>query len=117
MICPMCGTPTPARTGDPVTSHRAALSVDLVNAKLIHRWILDRLTGTDGLTHEEIAGLYIPANAVGYAPDSSPSGLRTRMSELVRGGMVKDSGRTRRMVTGRQAIVWVQADNVQGRLL
>lgn len=95
-------TPTPPRGTHPDTSRKAAMSVDRDNARAIHRWIIEQLTDhPDGLTHEQMWTLHFPAD-----PKSSQSGLRTRVSELVRGGVVQDSGRTRTMSTGRQAIVW-----------
>ena len=39
----------------------------------------------------------------------NPSTQRPRRIELVQAGLVKDSGRTRRTRSGRQAVVWVAA--------
>lgn len=36
----------------------------------------------------------------------SPSGIRSRRAELVELGMVRDSGRRERTLSGRRAIVW-----------
>lgn len=71
----------------------------------LYRWLMVEFsTAKNGLTHEEIAELW---DADEHAPDSSPSGLRTRVSELVNIGFVRDSGRKRLMKTGNQAIVWI----------
>lgn len=40
----------------------------------------------------------------------SPSGLRTRRSELVAVGLVRDTGRKERLSSGRMAIVWEACD-------
>ena len=102
-------TPTPARTGDPDTSHAAAISVNRGTARAIHQWVIEQLTAfSEGLTHEQLWDRY-----ESVAPPllrSSQSGLRTRVSELVRGGVVRDSGRRAPMRTGRQAIVWELCD-------
>ncbi len=111
MLCPTCKgagvvivkTPTPAHSSHPVTSQKAAASVNYANAQLIHVWLLQLLDRCGPQTHEEIATLYW---ADRNAPKATSSGLRTRMSELVRGKVVHNSGRTRTMSTGREAIVW-----------
>ena len=38
--------------------------------------------------------------------DQSDSGLRTRRNELVRMGLLADTGQTRPIRSGRQAILW-----------
>lgn len=104
-------TPTPARTTDPETSHAAAISVNRTTARSVHQWVIEQLTAfSEGLTHEELWERYLTA-----APPTlrtSQSGLRTRTSELVRGGVVADSGQRRPMSTGRRAIVWQLQDLV-----
>lgn len=101
-------TPTPSRATHPDTSRKAMDSINRDNAWAIHNWIIDALTQhREGMTHEQ---LWEHCRSVYTGPPrsvrSSQSGLRTRVSELVRGGVVEDSGRTRTMTTGRQAIVW-----------
>ena len=113
-LSPRIATPTPPRATHPVTSRRAMDSVTLETAWAIHRWIIERLTpALDGLTHEQLWRLWLDSRLEDPAgtPRASQSGLRTRVSELVRGGVVQDSGRTRTMTTGRQAIVWELADH------
>lgn len=51
----------------------------------------------DGLTDEEGSAL----SGIG------PSTYRPRRCELVQAGLVRDSGRTRRVRSGRNAVVWV----------
>lgn len=63
------------------------------------------------LTDEAILVLYDPARRVildrGYRyPEQTPSGLRTRRSELVRKGYVADTGETVRTLNGIPAAVW-----------
>ena len=40
----------------------------------------------------------------------SPSGLRSRLAELVRAGWVHDTGERATMSTGRRAIIWDVTD-------
>ena len=80
------------------TSRAAAESLD-PNAT---RTLQDRVEALicdseDGLTDEEII------DAIG----GNPNGIRPRRVELVRAGIVRDSGRTRSTVSGRSAVVWV----------
>jgi hypothetical protein len=100
-----------ARRTDPQTSHDAARTVIKINDT--HRQITALLrTFRDGLTDEQIADewernvLRLPHD---WAP-VSPSGLRSRRSELVRAGKVVDSGEKGRTVAGRACTIWRLAD-------
>lgn len=55
--------------------------------------------GEDGATDEECQ----------LALSMNPSTQRPRRVELVRSGLVKDSGRKRRTASGREAVVWTVA--------
>lgn len=103
------GAPTKAhaRRSDPATSHDAAhmLTVDglrprqaavLAVLKLSPRAFDDLIKAYDARTR---------SNPVEW-PKQSPSGIRTRVSELVTAGRVKDSGRKVTLPSGRKAIVW-----------
>lgn len=89
-----------ARRTDPATSHDAAASVD--NLRHTHQIIVTLLRLEGGQTDEEL--LYLWNDRI--AERISPSGLRTRRSELVDMGMVRDSGNRRPLESGRMAIVW-----------
>ena len=100
----------PTRHTDPDTSHDAAGSVDTFNARQTHIAILT-LLGQPQPDHMRIdAALWERFNRMRAAygwPMQSPSGLRTRRSELVRAGHVVDTGRRQRKDdTGRRAAVW-----------
>lgn len=86
-----------ARWADPDTSHEAAASVTAITAT--RRAILDVLETFGPCTDEEIATFY-------RGPRASPSGLRTRRAELVRGGHVYDTGHRGVLQSGRRAVVW-----------
>ena len=98
-----------ARRTDPDTSHAAAASVKDLTGKQaavlrIVRLLTDR---TGGATDEQIAAAYqtdLPWEAL---PVQSDSGLRTRRCELVRRGLVADSGERRLNAAGRKCAVWV----------
>jgi hypothetical protein len=94
-----------ARLFDPATSHAAARSVNRDRLRDTQRAILTMLVMRGGMTDEEIAKAW----AANMSEQVSPSGLRTRRSELVNTGRVKDSGERRKLATGRSAIVWVAA--------
>ena len=85
------------RRSDPATSHAAAESVGDVRLRQLA--VLRVLVHNPGLTDEQIASNYV-------GPVQSPSGLRTRRSELVALALVEDSGARARMLSGRLAIVW-----------
>lgn len=91
-----------ARRDDPDTSHEAAASVTALTATRLA--ILDVLDEWGPSTDEKIADLY-------DGPQASPSGLRTRRSELVRAGKVYDTGRRERLRSGRFAAVWALDDD------
>ena len=56
------------------------------------------------MTHEDLVRAY------GCGPPmQSASGLRTRTKELVDIGLIRQSGRTVRLPSGRRGIVWVAA--------
>jgi hypothetical protein len=87
-----------ARTTDPETSHEAAQSV--TNITPLKQEILQRLMTpmTDQLLYELIdrtSDLVV-----------TESGVRSRRSELVQAGLVKDTGAREKLKTGRNAIVW-----------
>lgn len=94
-----------ARTTDPETSHAAALSLGGDNIRQSQREILDALTELGPMTDRTILALF----TVGGRPLRSPSGLRTRRSELVDKGLVVDSGRRNTAPSGRQEVVWAAA--------
>jgi hypothetical protein len=94
---------TLARTTDPGTSHEAAGSLVAVRITRTRQAILECLRRhPDGLSDEQIAQHY-------RGPAASPSGLRTRRSELTEAGLIRDSGRKTRTRSGRRTIIWTAA--------
>jgi len=87
-----------ARTTDPETSHEAAMSV--TNITPLKQEILQRLmtpmTDTDLYQLLTISSRLIVTE----------SGVRSRRSELVQAGLVRDTGERVKLATGRNAIVW-----------
>jgi len=93
-----------ARNTDPQTSHEAAASVkDLTETK---KYILKALNRprTD-------IGLGEAYRNLKFAPRVSESGLRSRRSELVTDGLVRDSGERVKLESGRKAIVWERVND------
>jgi hypothetical protein len=58
------------------------------------------------MTDTKLVELYGLGTEEGECPKQSPSGIRTRRSELVEEGIVKDSGRLETLPSNRKAIVW-----------
>lgn len=94
-----------ARTTDPETSHEAADSVKNLRAQQFKVLLLfgafpeGKATDTDLLYRAKEVGLQI-----------SDSGLRTRRSELVRRGLVVDTGEKDFTPSGRRTRVWQAVD-------
>ncbi len=96
------------RKGDPDTSLAAAESVTGITEK--QQAVLELLRRLGPLPDELMVVGYVDRVVHGNLPPQSKSGLRTRRSELVRRGLVKDTGERRRLVSGRMAIVWEAVD-------
>ena len=96
-----------ARDSDPDTSHAAAESVRRITETQEAIADLMRHIGRP-MTDTEIAYRYGEwREHFGDAiPRSSPSGLRTRRSELVERKIVRDSGKRERLPSRRHAILW-----------
>jgi hypothetical protein len=93
---------TRARRTDPDTSRLAAYA--LSNLSDARRAVLGVLVDLGGLaTDERLAEAYTATEGL---IRQSPSGLRTRRSELVDLGLVRDSLQRVRLPSGRWSIVW-----------
>jgi len=91
------GIPQRFRDTDPDTSVQAAASISTA-IRAAQQRVLDWLrTQPEGATDEELLA----------AMGSRSSHFRTRRSELVDRGLVKDSGQRRELMSGRMGIVWV----------
>lgn len=92
-----------ARNSDPDTSHAAAHAVTRQAQSALHSAILEALQVYGPQNDEGIA--YLLAE---HYPEvmSSPSGIRSRRSELVRLGLVVDTGTMLPTARGRASVVW-----------
>jgi hypothetical protein len=91
-----------ARNSDPITSHKAAatvVNIGPVREKIIH--ILTNCPRSD----EQIAERYFFCVEKFGWPKCSPSGLRSRRSELVSMGFVESCG-TGKTLSGRDCQIW-----------
>ena len=95
------GAAPAARNSDPHTSHEAAASVR--GLRETQHMVLSVLAAGPA-TDEEIAERLASMGAV-----VSPSGARTRRSELVRAGLVVDTGERLLTRSRRRTIVWALA--------
>jgi len=91
-----------ARKTDPGTSHIAARSVQ--NISPTQQGILNLLK--NAMTDESLVNVYTGLAKGGYVPAASDSGIRSRRAELVKQGLVVDTGERDKMTTGRLATVW-----------
>lgn len=96
-----------ARSTDPATSWEAARSISDLTER--QKAVAFMFIGNPMADHELVAEY----SKVMHLPYQSPSGLRTRRSELVRAGILKDSGRRTETPSGRSAIVWELAKEVR----
>lgn len=94
-----------ARRTDPATSHAAAASVKSAAISELQGWILGALERP--LTDEELWN-----ELAGSHRGLTPSGVRTRRSELVDDGRVLDSGLKRPTKAGRPSIAWARSDQL-----
>lgn len=96
-----------ARNSDPDTSHAAAESISSERIRKSQSAVLSCLK-QQGPRHDALLiSDYEAQQAEQGWPKQSPSGIRTRRSELVARGFVADSGGRQRLASGRMAIVWV----------
>lgn len=96
-----------ARALDPATSHQAAASVKNISAT---QSAILNLLQISSMTDEDLVYFYRQQVDMGADqrdfPRASESGIRSRRADLVKQGLVKDSGERVRLVSGRNAIVW-----------
>jgi hypothetical protein len=99
--------PARARDTDPVTSHEAAESVSQASMTRTRERILLILQTRRSLSDLGIWDAWQRKwwQEAGQS-QISPSGLRTRRSELVRLGLIRDSGQYEILPSGRRAILW-----------
>lgn len=92
-----------ARRTDPETSHEAAASMTLDKLSAQRSLVYDVIRSFGPMTDP---AMILAVHARYGKHRESPSGLRTRRSELVRLGLVKDSGEREKLESGRMAILW-----------
>lgn len=93
-----------ARRSDPDTSHEAAKSLPAAVLNIRQAAIGAALAFNGGRgTDEQIADLY---HGMENAPWQSPSSLRTRRNELVKMGVVRDTGERIANRRGNNVVVW-----------
>lgn len=95
-----------ARSTDPATSHAAARSIRPGFLRDSQDAIVKLFRELGPMDDSLLVDRYQEAVLEGLRPNQSPSGIRTRRAELVDAGVVRDTGRTVRLESGRQATVW-----------
>ena len=94
--------PAFAHTGDPETSHKAAASISEPTLQERQQAVLHLLRRYGLQTATEIDQAYLLV----YGKTTSYSGLKTRVTELVRMGLVRDSGQRKMAKSGRNHVLW-----------
>jgi hypothetical protein len=95
-----------ARTTDPGTSHAAAKSIDPDRLRETQEAVLACFREFNAMHHELLVETYESVYRDRGWPKQSVSGLRTRTSELCSAGLLRASGGTVTLQSGRQSIVW-----------
>ena len=90
-----------ARNSDPWTSHAAAQSVPTVFVRASQQAVL-KVLRRYGPLHDQ----HIIHRVRAWGFKASNSGIRSRRSELVYLGLVRNSGRTVKLPSGRNSIIW-----------
>lgn len=93
------------RASDPETSMTAALSISQSDLTETKKNIL-ALLRAKAMTDEQLLDEYLSWAKVMDLKLISPSGLRSRRSELVDAGLIMDSGKRLPSKSGRAMIVW-----------
>ncbi len=109
--CPFCHSPPRARSGDPDTSHEAARSAAPA-AGSIRANVLEVLRDSKPLTDEELVASFRRRGLAG-----TPSGIRTRRSELVAQGRVVRYPIDGETAAGRRSARWTPSGEVGLRVV
>ena len=94
-----------ARTTDPETSHAAAESIKPDALRATQAAVLDAVRRHGPLTDTRLISV-----AAVERWKMSPSGLRTRRTELVDRGLVYDTGSRVRLKSGRMSTLWAATE-------
>lgn len=96
-----------ARTTDPITSKEAAASIKSDAIRRSQEAVLGMLKRYGAMYDQQLVDRYLYYSTIdGDIPTQSESGIRTRRSELVSKGLVKDSGDKALLPSGRRTIIW-----------
>lgn len=98
-----------ARGTDPWTSHAAADSLSEEKLRDTQAAVLACFKEFGSMHHEKLVDVYAYNFVARSWPLQSVSGLRTRTSELVDGNLLRNSGNTVKLSSGRSSIVWAVA--------
>lgn len=94
------------REDDPDTSRQAAQSISKANLSASRQAILELFQKYGSMIDEDLSARYAILASEGSAPFLSPSGLRSRRSELCQSGYLVDSGERGKTHSGRASIIW-----------
>lgn len=97
-----------ARRSDPETSHAAAASISQEKLRASQVAVLAIFQRVGAMHDERLLAAYADVTLLHgtIGPMQSPSGIRTRRRELVDLGLLRNSGETVTLPSGRRSIVW-----------
>jgi hypothetical protein len=97
----------PARSGDPITSFAAGVRA-IMGASKVRPVVLELVTDHGPMTHDDVIAAYHTKVVLDPdTPRSSDSGIRTRLSELTRFGLVEAAEDLSKSNYGNAAKQWV----------
>lgn len=110
----MSNTTLAVRADDPDTSYEAAMKAAL-GASKVRPVVLEIVRENGPLTHDQLIGEYHKRLIITPdTPRASESGIRTRLRELVKAGLIVEDTMEGQSLFGNRAKRWIAVDMIEG---